>query len=215
MKSYVQISGLIVISLIFLLACSFSGLLPSSSSTPTLTPTTSHTPTSTATPTPTATPTLRDTPTEYLTQTPVTLLGVNTVTPIPSITPFPSSTSSLPGVGFESVQISGNNIFWGICKPNITKFTVKVQHPDEVHRVYLFFRLMSTKKDDTTPWVGTVTDNDGGGVFLYTLKANNIPYKYYYSKAWVQVQFVAADDDDKVIGRTQVYARSIVLAPCP
>ena len=93
--------------------------------------------------------------------------------------------------------------------------TVKVENPVEVETVYLFFRLESGKKPgDTTPWTGTVTDNDGGGVFLYTLRANNIPERRNFIRAWVQYQFVAADADKNIIGRSQIYTRNIVLEPC-
>ena len=93
--------------------------------------------------------------------------------------------------------------------------TIRVENPVEVDTVYLFFRLESGKKPgDTTRWYGTVTDNDGGGIFLYTLRANNIPERRNFLKAWVQYQFVAADEDENIIGRSQIYTRNILLEAC-
>ena len=99
--------------------------------------------------------------------------------------------------------------------PDTTRMTVKMEHPEDVHKVYLFFRLESGKKPgDTTPWTGTVTDNDGAGYFIYTLWANNIPERKNFIKAWVHYQFVAEDDEKKIIGRTHVYTRNLILEPC-
>jgi hypothetical protein len=93
--------------------------------------------------------------------------------------------------------------------------TVKVEHPEEVRRVYLFFRLESGKKaGDTTPWYGTVTANDGGGYFLYTMWANHIPERKNFLKAWVHFQFVAEDSAGEEVGRSQVYMRDLLLEPC-
>ena len=164
---------------LFVLACSFTGTV-SAPEVPTASPTVSPTRTSTLTPTVTSTP--RNTPTDVtdmLTQTalaPVQLLpGVRTATTIPTSTAFPLPTPSSPGEGFESVVVSETKLYWGICKPHIATMTVTVLHPEEVTTVYLFFRLMSTKKDDTTPWAGTVTDNNGNGTFTYVLRANSYP----------------------------------------
>jgi len=93
--------------------------------------------------------------------------------------------------------------------------TIRVENPVEVDTVYLFFRLESGKKPgDTTRWYGTVTDNDGGGIFLYTLRAKNIPERRNFLKAWVQYQFVATDEDKHIIGRSQIYTRNILLEAC-
>jgi hypothetical protein len=83
-----------------------------------------------------------------------------------------------------------------------------------VTTVYLFFRLMSTKKDDTTPWSGTVTDNNGNGTFTYLLRANLIPHRKDYMKAWYQFQFVAENEKEVIVGRSQIYLKSLTLEPC-
>lgn len=209
----------IVIGMLLLQACSAMEFLytptPSPTSTPSATPTASLTPTSTTTLTPSKTPVPPDTVTPipgFETLTPVIFPGLNT----PAVLPGVSATADVPGEGFVSVELSRNNIFWGVCKRNYTKMTVTVEHPLEVYRVYLFIRLESFKKPgETTPWSGTVLDNDGGGVFLYTLRANNIPERQNFLKAWVHYQFVAEDEDKKVIGRTRIYTNNLTLEPCP
>lgn len=196
------------------LACSIPGLdpnpAPDSTSTPS--PTASNSPTATLTPTRTSTPTPRDTATLILSQynTPVVLVSAP-----PSGVSIFNRTPSAPTGGFESVELSEANIFYGVCKQNFTKFRIKVLHPEEVRKVYIFFRLESGKKPgDTTPWTGSITANDGGGYFLYTLRANNIPERRNFLKAWVHYQFVAEDSLGEIIGRTQVYTRNLVLEPC-
>ena len=210
--------GFIALAALFVLACSFTGSAPAPL-TPTASPTVS--PTRTSTPTPTATSTPRNTPTDIgymLTQTalvPVQLLpGVRKATPIPSATPLPLPTPSSPGEGFESVVVSETKLFWGICKPRKAIMTVTVLHPEEVATVYLFIRLMSVKTEDTTPWFGTVTDNNGNGTFTYVLYANLVPHRKDYMKAWLQYQFVAANKKEVIVGRTQIYMKSLTLEPC-
>jgi hypothetical protein len=211
-------SSLVAMVALFVLACSFTGGV-STPETPTASPTVSPTRTNTLTPTATSTP--RNTPTDItdmLTQTalaPVQLLpGVHKATSIPTKTPLPQPTPSSPGEGFESVVVSESKLFWGICKPHEATMTVTVLHPEEATTVYLFFRLVSTTKDDSTPWVGTVTDNNGNGTFTYLLRANLIPHRKDYMKAWFQYQFVAENDKEVVVGRTQIYLKSLTFEPC-
>lgn len=210
--------GFITMIALFVGACSFTGGV-SATEMPTGTPTAS--PTRTNTPTLTATSTPRNTPTDVgymLTQTalaPIKLLpGVLTATPIPTVTGIPLPTPSSPGEGFESVVVSETKLFWGICKPRKATMTITVLHPEEVTTVYLFFRLKSAKKEDTTPWSGTVTDNNGNGTFTYTLYANLIPHRKDYMKAWFQYQFVAENEKEIVVGRTRIYEKSLTLEPC-
>ena len=209
----------IAMAALFVQACSFTGSVPAPE-TPTASPTGSPTNTSTLTPTVTSTP--RNTPTDItdmLTQTalaPVQFLpGVHKATPFPTITPLPQPTPSSPGEGFESVVVSESKLYWGICKPHTAIMTVTVLHPEEVATVYLFFRLISaTKVDDTTPWAGTVTDNNRNGTFTYFLRANIIPQRKNYMKAWFQYQFVAENEKEVVVGRTHIYLKSLTLEPC-
>ena len=206
---------LILIAAILMQACSaLEALQPTlaPTSAPTLSPTAPNTPTVTLTPTRTITPTPRSTATLVISQfnTPVLLVDQLVITPA-----INSPTPIFPTGGFESVEISDGLIYYGFCKRYYTKFTVKVEHPEDVKKVYIFFRLESAKKPgDTTPWTGSVTDNDGGGYFRYTLRANQIPERRNFIKAWVHYQFVTEDADGIILGRTEVYMRNLVLEPC-
>jgi len=206
---------LLLITTLLIQACTALDLIqntvaPTNTSKSTFTP--SNTPTITLTPTRTVTPTPRNTATLIISQfnTPVILVdGVVSTAAIYTPTPI------FPTGGFESVEITDGLIYYGGCKRYYTKFAVKTEHPEDVAKVYIFFRLESAKKPgDTTPWTGSVTDNDGGGYFRYTLRANNIPERRNFIKAWVHYQFVAEDADGIIIGRTQVYTRNLVLEPC-
>ena len=203
----------VLIIMLFLQACSALNFsLPTNTPVPSSTVT--NTPTRTLTPTRTATPTPRDTVTPIgavPTFTPFVLVSPNPEAPVPDFI----STPDFPIGGFESVSISQSKIFYGSCKQNYIKMTITVENPVEVDTVYLFFRLESGKRPgDTTPWTGTVTDNDGGGVFLYTLRARNIPERKNFIKAWVHYQFVAVDEDKTILGRSQIYTRNLILEPC-
>lgn len=206
---------------LFLQACSLLDLIPrpvpASTVTLSSSPTTSNTATHTLVPTRTNTPTPRDTATLIVSEfdTPVILVSkaVATLAVNPEI--LVPGTALAPAGGFESIELSQGKIFYGACKQNYTKMTVRVTDPEQVRRVYLFYRLESGKKPgDTTPWYGTVTYNDGGGFFLYTMWANNIPERKNFLNAWVHYQFVAEDSAGEIVGRTQVYTRNLVLEPC-
>lgn len=214
--------GLFIIAGVFLTACSFSNLIPGIANPVVNTFTPNPTVTHTSSPTPTVTLTPRDTPTDighFLTQTaeaPITPIpGVRTATPWPSPTPLPPPTSSSPGEGFDKVTVSEKKLYWGICKPNTATMTVTVLHPEQVRTVYLFFRLKSFKKEDYTLWVGTVTDDKRNGTYTYLLRANIIPNRKSYTKAWIQYQFVAEDKNEKIVGRTHIYEQNLSLQPCP
>lgn len=207
---------LLLISALTLLACSVLDLIPTpeipDSPTSTFTPTASNTPTMTLTPTRTSTPTPRDTATLIISDfnTPVILVSdVGPTQPIFTLTPIS------PTGGFESVELTQGLIYYGTCNQNYTRMTIKVEHPEDVRKVYIFFRLESGKKPgETTPWTGSITDNDGGGFFRYTLRANNIPERRNFIKAYVHYQFVSENAEGEIIGRTQIYTRNLILEPC-
>lgn len=205
---------ILLIMMLILQACSALDFIPGSAPTDTPIPSPTATKAPTSTPTRTPTPTPRDTvtPIEAVpTFTPFVLVSPNPEAPVPDFI----ATPDLPTGGFESVSLSQGKIFYGSCKQNYIKMTVTVENPVEVDTVYLFFRLESGKRPgDTTPWTGTVTDNDGSGVFLYTLRARNIPERKNFMKAWVNYQFVAVDEDKIILGRSQIYTRNLILEPC-
>lgn len=207
---------LILISALLLQACSIMDLIPvpevPDTPTSTLTPTASNTPTITLTPTRTTTPTPRDTATLIISEFNTPVILVPNVGPTQALS---APTPITPTGGFESVELSPGLIYYGTCQPNFTRMTVKVEHPEDVRRVYIFFRLESGKKPgDTTPWTGSTTRNDGGGYFLYTLRANQIPERRNFLRAYVHYQFVAENAEGEIIGRTQVFMRNLILEPC-
>jgi len=207
---------LLLITALLLQACSVLDFIPvpviPDTPTPTFTPTASNTPTITLTPTRTTTPTPRNTATLIISQFNTQVVLVPNVGPTQAaFTPTPIT----PTGGFESVELSQGLIYYGTCNQNFTRMTIKVEHPEDVHRVYIFFRLESGKKPgDTSPWTGSITDNDGGGFFRYTLRANEIPERRNFLRAYVHYQFVAENAEGKIIGRTQVYSRNLILEPC-
>ncbi len=207
-----------LIVLLLLQACSALENLPgpageksTSTATPSFTPT--QTPSRTITPTVSSTPTPRNTSTPisaFATYTPVVL-----VNPIAATMAALSPTPNEPTGGFASIELSEGRIYYGICKPRYTKMVVRVKHAEDVRKVYLFYRLETAKKSGkTTNWTGTVTTNDGAGFFIYTLRANNIPDRHNFSKAYVHYQFVAENAEQEIIGRTHIYTRNLTLEPC-
>lgn len=215
-----KITGwLIPFGMLFLQACSAVSFLytptPRPTSTPSPTATASQTPTSTITLTPSITPTPRNTVTQ--------IAGFETLTPALITTPATATamyvsemSTDAPGDGFESVSLTHNQIFWGTCERYYTKMKLVIDRSLEVYRVYLFLRLESAKKPgETTPWFGTVMDYDGDGAFLYTLRANQIPERGNFLKAWVHFQFVAEDEEKEIVARSRIYTTSLTLGPCP
>ena len=208
-------SLILLITVLLLPACSALNLVPSPplTNTSTPSPTASNTPTITLTPTRTNTPTPRNTATLIISQRNTPVVLVSEVAAATAV--IFNETPLAPTGGFASVDLSVGNIFYGVCQPNYTKMTIQVDHPEDVHRVYIFFRLESGKKPgDTTKWYGSVTDNDGGGYFRYTMRANNIPERKNFLRAWVNYQFVAEDANGEIIGRSQVFTRTLTLEPC-
>ena len=167
---------ILLILAIFLQACSGipfqDGLFPPTdtplpTSTATVTYTPSITPTSTITPTITPSPTIvhfptqdPNLPTETFVPIPI-FSGENTITPVPTATTF------RPGPGFLSVEISESKMFWGICKPNKSIVTAKVEDPDTVASVVIFVQVKNS-------WVNmqlVATDDEGkeiGRTRIYT-----------------------------------------------
>jgi hypothetical protein len=186
--------------------------IPSPMDTPTITPT-QPTPTFTATPTlygfkPPATITGTP-PTVTPTQTPLPLF-IDTPTPLILTTPQES-----PGEGFKWLILSEDRIFWGICRPGTVNLEVAVSDEEAVWRVYLFMHLKSTKKEDTTPWVGTTMTSHRDGRFTYTIRADLVDGRHDYLRAWLVFQMVAVDDEQRVIGRTRIYDQALTIEPCP
>lgn len=213
-------SFLLLLSLL-LSSCSTMFLFPPTPTpappTATFTETVYVSPTVTASITPTQ-------PTPTFTVTPTLIYSGPTATP--SSTPQPTSTVGLlttdtsfqltpESAVFSSVQISGNQIFRGTCKPNSVKFTARVVDP-KAQIVTLWIRLQDKGSTDSTDWgAGAIMSDDGKGTFTYNLSYKNIPHYSVFDSALVQYQLVASDKKLNRVGATRVYLNSISLARCP
>jgi len=147
---------------------------------------------------------------------PITIfIGSETATPVPLPGVIPSATVFSPGVGFVSVDISDNKIFWGSCKPNRSKVLAKVEDRKQMAGIVIFVQLRSFFKEDYTPWsTGDIMFDNRDGTFTYTIKANEIEGHNHYLSSWVRFQLVAVDVAGKEVGRTLIFSESIVLSPC-
>jgi hypothetical protein len=215
--------------LLLLTSCSLPdfSLLPAATDTSIpMSPTIVPSPTDTSTITPTQpTPTFTTTPTLFGFKPTATITGTPptstpTQTPLPIFFDTPTllnltTPQEAPGEGFKSFTLSGNKVFWGICSPGTVNLEAEVLDKDAVSRVYLFMHLKSTKTEDTTPWVGTSMTNHRDGRFTYTLRADLVDGRKNYLRAWLVLQMVAVDDQERVIGRTRIYDQSLTIEPCP
>ncbi|MBK9602252.1 MAG: hypothetical protein IPO36_10480 [Anaerolineales bacterium] len=210
--------SLVMILTIFMQACSLATPTaepPTITPTPTITSTPTITPTITITPTRTALPTIVRIPTWDPNGPTATFqlipIYIGSVTATPILSPTPTR----PGLGFVSVDVSEEKIFWGSCKHNKAKIIAKVQNPDDVYSVVIFVRVKALLKEDYTPWTqGDVMEKHGDGTFSYTLVGSEIEGHNHYRDSWVYFQLVATDELGEIIGRTMIYTNSLSLSPC-
>jgi hypothetical protein len=217
-------TGLLFTLVLFLSACSAVDLLPANESRVTISPPTAvYTPTkisNLSSPTFTSTPTLtglkpRTPGTSPLTPTITATLIVIPVNTIGTNQIIPSRTPIVVGGGFETVNVSGNTILWGSCKPGSVSVTARVSAPDEVYSVVFFIHLQNTKNEDTTPWSkGAAMEKLGNGIFTYELKANTVSRHNNYLKAWIIYQLVATDINGKEVGRSPIFSGGLTIGPC-
>ena len=218
---------LMIVLGLLLQACSVGGGIPFEDVLfpPTDTPLPSSTPTITLTPTVTATftrtPSITPSATIVRIPTQDPNLPTSTFAPIPifigdnTATPISTPTLFSPGAGFLSVEVSDARIYWGVCSPNQTKITARVQDEDDVYNVIIFVQVKSAKKEDYTPWTtGDAMHDYNNGSFSYILKANNIDGHNHYKNSWVRFQLVAVNFEGEEIGRTMIYTEAIALSPC-
>lgn len=216
----------LLLSSVLLQACTAvqNGLFPPTDTpAPSATPTATLPPTATATmtntPVPTATITIVRIPTQDPNQPtstfapiPVIIDGGLTATPVPiNLTP----TVFRPGVGFISVSISENKIFWGSCKHNKTTITAVVEDEEEAFSVVIFTYVRSATKDDSTPWTsGNVMHDHRDGTYTYVMRGSEVEGHNHYKNSWIVFQLVITDIEGREIGRSRIYDRSIALSPC-
>ncbi len=214
---------MIFICFFLLQSCSalpFGTVAPSPTRKPTLTSTATITPTSTVTPTITPSPTVVKiatidynatiTPPPYVYISPTPFPGIPTSTPVATDTPL------TPDVGFEWVKTSGQNFYWGICKPQKIKISAQVSEPKDVFSVTLFVRLRRLTSKNFTEWnKGMGMEPVGSdGMWSYDLNANSIDGHQYFRRGWVWYQIVAIGANKVEIARTRIYMDLIKLEPC-
>jgi len=176
---------------------------------PTWTSTLPAVPTYTGTPTligqrPSATPT--DTPAPTTTQG--TPTAVNTI-PGPQISP----TVLPPDSGFESIVLSGDQIFLGSCGPSEVTFNVQVTSPDKIESVVIFLRRRDKVTGEETGWNrGDTLEDQGDGHFTYVLKSSQLGD---HNNNWILYQLVGTDDSNENLARSPVFAESLTLLTCP
>jgi hypothetical protein len=120
--------------------------------------------------------------------------------------------------GFLTVLLSNNVLYWneGPCSPRTVKITAFVQDILATHRVVLFTRLREKKNTlQVTDWnSGAIMSKADNGSFYYDLSKDNLRRYIYYKNATIEYQLVAFTEEREIIGRTQIYDRSLSLVRC-
>ena len=193
--------------------------------------------------TPTVQPTVTIIPTRNLfaisTSTPVTFTptpatlepNAPTLTPIPTNTLIPLPTFSeqfindlsrttflVQNEGFSGILFSAATIYWGegACTTRSIKMTVFVDDPERTDRVYMFLRLRDKSNTlNVGEWsAGAEMIKLDDGTFNYNIETYNLRRYFYYKNAWIEYQFVAVNERNEIIGRTQLYDRILSLVKC-
>ncbi len=222
-------AGLILIFSLLLSGCSYTDITKLLPATPTPAPPT-LTPTATVYMTPTETPTITPTqPTPTFTPTPTMIYPHGTPPPTLTWTPPPTglvfvtsvvtdTPQPLVGSGpFSTILVSSQQLFWGgTCEPLSITATVKLAPGVSAAVVTMWLRLQDVASGETTEWGGgAIMDKKGGGVFSYTLIAENFEHYREFKKAWGQYQFVASDKRLNRLGASTPYLSNLTIARCP
>lgn len=225
----------ILLLVIFLAGCSgfqmpdINALL----TTPTFTPAPTETPRPTVTLVPTKdlfaisspTPvTFTPTPTLLVTEgARPTLLPTQTLIPLPTfseqyINDQSKTTFFAENVGFKGILYSAATLYWGegACVTRSIKFTVFVEDPERTDRVFLFMRLREKQNTlNVGEWnAGSEMIKVDDGSFNYEIETFHLRRYSGYKNAWIEYEFVAVNERNEIIGRTQLYDRNLTLAKC-
>ena len=100
--------------------------------------------------------------------------------------------------------------------PREVKVAAFVVDPINTYRVVLFTRLREKKNTlHITEWnAGAIMIKADNCSFNYNIRTFNIRRYFYYKDAWLEYQLVALNEDNEIIGRTQIYDRNISLVKC-
>ncbi len=100
-------------------------------------------------------------------------------------------------------------IFYGRggCTPNAVRIGVEIGDPPEpVSYVLLFVRLFDPGTGEASDWGGGLTMHSSGeNTYFYDLLAEDVPHYQDFADALLQYQFVAYNEAQAEIGRSEVY----------
>jgi hypothetical protein len=153
------------------------------------------------------------TPTLTPTVTPTVMATIT-----PTITPTTSAVPPAAGVTFTS-RVSTNSFEYKrdcIPDPSEVAVTAVLSGAPSVKYVFLFFRLESSALGVTTDWnEGLAMTPAGGDAYRSTVAWDDIPQlsQISGSSATFAYQFVAVGQDNRNLGRSQVF-RDVTLHPC-
>lgn len=104
--------------------------------------------------------------------------------------------------------VDPDEVFYGRgCTPNQVRIGVEIGDPPEpIHYVLLFVRLMNPQTGDVSAWSeGLSMLASGKNAYFYDLLAEDAPEYQNFPDAVLQYQFVAYNEAQEVIGRSEVF----------
>jgi hypothetical protein len=165
------------------------------------------------------------TPTEapLLPNAPATAIPIETLIPLPTFSEeFINDQSRVTffneNVGFKGVLYSAGTLYWGegACVTRSIKFTVFVEDPERTDRVFLFMRLRDKQNTlNVGEWnAGSEMIKVEDGSFNYNIETYHLRRYSGYKNAWIEYEFVSVNENNEILGRTQLYDRNLSLAKC-
>jgi len=152
-----------------------------------------------------------------------TLLPTQTLIPLPTfseqfINDQSRSTFFEENVGFKGILYNAATLYWGegACITRSIKFTVFVEDPERTDRVFLFMRLREKQNTlNVGEWnAGSEMIKVDDGSFNYNIEPFHLRRYSGYKNAWIEYEFVAVNERNEILGRTQLYDHNISLAKC-
>ncbi|NTU55253.1 MAG: hypothetical protein HGA79_03280 [Anaerolineales bacterium] len=150
-------------------------------------------------------------------------LPTQTLVPLPTfseefINDMSKTTFFIQNVGFRGILYSASTMYWGegACVTRSIKMTVLVEDPERTDRVYLFLRLRDKQNTlNVGEWsAGAEMIKLEDGSFNYNVETRNLRRYFAYKNAWIEYQFVSVNENNEIIGRTQLYDRNVSLVKC-
>lgn len=122
--------------------------------------------------------------------------------PTPTPTDEPAQTAVFDAPQYDEMEL----FYRGTCGPK--QLTVEIMtHDPDVYSVVVFFRLRDQSSQATTDWISAAMSPLGDGNFRFSLSVEgDIPGFASFLQSFLQVQFVATDQDGNEVGRTDVFS---------